>query len=132
MVPLAQAEEAARRTRELLDAQGWCLWRCSTLKNEVICVTMDNGDERAPWGYPVYTQTELELLSSAGASTLRLVHEAKKRAGAIVIEVRRRRVGGGEMCPPDAFPRGEVTPGGSWDETNSVLWKDTIEIITAS
>ncbi|GAI49882.1 unnamed protein product, partial [marine sediment metagenome] len=26
-----QAEETARRTRELLGNQGWCLWKCSTL-----------------------------------------------------------------------------------------------------
>lgn len=81
------AEEAARRTRELLATRGWCLWKCSTLDGEIIAVVLDENAEGVPEGYPVYTEAELEELSQGDVSeaTLRLVHEAKKLAGAKVI-----------------------------------------------
>ncbi len=81
------AEETARRTRELLVSQGWCLWKCSALGREVIAVVLDENVEGAPEGYPVYTVAELEELcqGDVSESTLRLVHEAKKLAGAKVL-----------------------------------------------
>lgn len=84
-VALAQAEETARRTRELL--VGWCLWKCSTLGGEVICVVRDELVEGVPEGYPIYTEAELEALfwTDASGATLRLIHVAKKLAGAKVI-----------------------------------------------
>ena len=83
---LAQAEETARRTRELLVTRGWCLWKCSTLGGDIIAVVRDENIEGVPEGYPVYTQVELEQLCRADINdaTLRLVHEAKKLAGAKV------------------------------------------------
>jgi len=86
---LARAEETARRTRELLNSQGWCLWKCSALGGEVICVVQDELVEGVPEGYPVFTKAELEELCQDGVSgaTLRLVHEAKKIAGAVVVSV---------------------------------------------
>lgn len=81
------AEEVAQRTRELLVVQGWCLWKCSTLGGEVIAVVRDELVEGIPEGYPVYTEDELEELCQDGVSeaSLRLVHEAKKLAGAKVL-----------------------------------------------
>jgi len=86
-VTLAQAEEVAQRTRELLNSQGWCLWRCSALGGEVIAVVLDENVEGVPEGYPIYTEGELVELCQYDVSeaTLRLVHEAKKLAGAKVI-----------------------------------------------
>ena len=85
-VALARAEETARRTRELLNSQGWCLWKCSALGGEVICVVQDELVEGIPEGYLVYTEAEIEELCRDGVSeaTLRLVHEAKKLARAKV------------------------------------------------
>jgi len=55
----AQAEETARRTRELLTMRGWCLWRCNIL-GDTIAVVIDENVEGVPGGYPVYTVTQLE------------------------------------------------------------------------
>lgn len=86
---LAQAEETAQRTRELLSTRGWCLWKCSTLGGEVIAVVLDEDVEGVPERYPVYTEAELEKLcqDDVSDSTLRLVHEAKKLAGAKVVAI---------------------------------------------
>lgn len=80
------AEVIAERTRELLTTRGWCLWKCSNLGGEVIAVVRDENVEGVPESYPVYTETELEELCQDGVSeaSLRLVHEAKKLAGAKV------------------------------------------------
>ncbi len=81
-----QAEETARRTRELLATQGWCLWRCNAFGGDTIARVLDENVEGVPGGYPVYTEAELEQLcqDSVSEATLRLVHEAKKLAGAKV------------------------------------------------
>jgi len=86
---LSDAREVARRTREYLATSGWCLWQCHTLDGEVIVVARDENVHGIPDGYPVYTEDELEKLFSNGIgdSTLRLVHEAKKLAGAVVVSV---------------------------------------------
>jgi len=86
---LSNAREVARRTREYLATSGWCLWQCHTLGDEVIVVARDENVRAIPDGYPVYTEDELEKLFSDGVSdsTLRLVHEAKKLAGAVVVSV---------------------------------------------
>jgi len=49
-------------------------------------VVLDEDAEGTPEGYPVYTVAELEELCQDGVSEahLRLVHEAKKLAGAKV------------------------------------------------
>ena len=84
-IALTQAEELARRTRELIDHQGWCLWECSVLGGEVVAVVRDELVEGIPEGMPVYTEAELRTLfdKPVPRSTLRLVHEAKKQ-GAVV------------------------------------------------
>lgn len=81
------AEETAQRTRELFITQGWCLWKCSALGGEVIAVVREENVEGVPDGYPVYTEAELEELCQDDVSetTLCLVHEAKKLAGAKVV-----------------------------------------------
>ena len=83
------AEVIAERTRELLATHGWCLWKCSTLAGDIIAVVLDEKVEGVPERYPVYTEAELEELCQDGVSgaTLRLVHEAKKIAGAVVVSV---------------------------------------------
>ena len=86
LATLYQAEEVARHTRELLAIQGWCLWKCSRLGGEIIAVVRDENVEGVPESYPVYTEAELEELCQDDVSeaSLRLVHEAKKLAGAKV------------------------------------------------
>jgi DNA repair ATPase RecN len=87
--PLSKAQEVARCTREHLASRGWCLWRCRALGDEVIVVVRDENVKGMPQGYAVYTEEELEKLFSGGVSdsTLRLVHAAKKVAGAVIISV---------------------------------------------
>ena len=83
------AEEVAQCTGELLDSRGWCLWKCSTLDGDIIAVLREENMEGVPEGYPVYTEAELEELCWVDVSeaTLRLVHEAKKLAGAVAISI---------------------------------------------
>jgi len=52
-------------------------------------VVLDENVEGVPGGYPIYTEAELEKLCQDGVSeaTLRLVHQAKKLAGAVVMGV---------------------------------------------
>ena len=86
-IALTRAEEVARHTRELLDHQGWCLWECSALGGEVIAIVRDELVGGVPEGMPVYTEAELRTLFNKPVlrSTLRLIHEAKRRTGAKVI-----------------------------------------------
>lgn len=86
---LAMLEEAAQ-TRELLETRGWCLWRCHALENEVIVVLRDELVDGFPAGYPTYLEQELECLLEVDDSTLKLIHEAKKLAGATVTGVEKQ------------------------------------------
>ena len=87
---LCQAQEAAARTRELLETRGWCLWRCRVLDDEVIVVLRDELVGGFPTGYPTYLEQELESLLEVDDITLKLIHEAKKLAGATVTGVDKR------------------------------------------
>jgi hypothetical protein len=88
---LRQAQEAAARTRELLETRGWCLWRCRALDDEVIVVLRDELVDDFPASYPTYLEQELECLLEVDDSTLKLIHEAKKAAGATVVDIEERR-----------------------------------------
>ncbi|HEY82518.1 MAG TPA: MarR family transcriptional regulator [Dehalococcoidia bacterium] len=89
----AQAKEVAQHTKELLSSRGWCLWKCSVLDGDIIVVLRDELVTGYPEGYPVYTEAELEELCQGGVSeaTIRLIHEAKKTAGATVESVENAR-----------------------------------------
>jgi hypothetical protein len=87
---LRRAQEAAARTRELLETRGWCLWRCRGLDDEVIVVLRDELVGGFPAGYPVYLEQELECLLEVDDSALKLIHEAKKLAGATITGVEKR------------------------------------------
>jgi hypothetical protein len=78
-------EAVVAETKRLLESQGWCLWRCSTLGDAVIVVVRDELMTGYPAGYPVYLAQELDELGGAGADTMRRIHEAKKLAGAVII-----------------------------------------------
>ena len=80
-------EEVARATTEALDARGWCLWKCSTFDGDVIVIMDPYSARGAPTGYPVYTTEELRLLGQLHSKTIRLVHEAKRIAGATIESV---------------------------------------------
>jgi len=86
---LAHAQEVARRTEEMLESRGWCLWRCSALGGEVIVVAIDGDVPGIPQGKVIYTEAELKELFGGGKpvspATLRLIHEAKKRTAALVV-----------------------------------------------
>ncbi len=103
--PAGPAEETVERTMDLLESRGWCLWSCSALGGETIAVVrgeLSEGAEldlmnhladagrtesRSAVDNPVYTEEELYQLFSSDISEahLRLVHEAKKMAGAVVV-----------------------------------------------
>ena len=83
-----EAEQVAIKTEILLEKQGWCLWKCATLKGAIILIVRGKPPTH-PEGYPVYTEAELEILchDDIRESTLRLVHKAKEAGGAVVISV---------------------------------------------
>ena len=100
------AEEVARRTEELLESRGWCLWQCDDLGGEVIVVALGIDVPGIPWGKVVYTEAELKELFGGGKpvspTTLRLIHEAKKRTTALVAspEPLSKEVAGGDPTQP--------------------------------
>ena len=84
--PGQSPEEVARRTSELLGERGWCLWQCDVLGGDVIAV-VDEAARGVPEGLAVYTVPELYLLLKLDETTIRLIHEAKKLGGAVVVGV---------------------------------------------
>ena len=82
---LRRAQEVAAQTRELLETRGWCLWQCRALDNEVIVVAKDEFISGFPDDYPVYTEQELASVTEFDSHMLKLVHEAKKLAGARIV-----------------------------------------------
>lgn len=76
-------------TEELLATQGWCLWQCSALDDEIIALVRDESVKGTPEGYVVYTMSEMAEIGRfrVPQSTLRIIHEAKKLASATVISV---------------------------------------------
>lgn len=95
---LPEPEEVARHTKEFITTRGWCLWRCRTLGGDIIAVVRDENVDGVPEGYPIYTIAELGAMSGVSCtrhpekggiceSTLRLIHEVKKIAGAAVVSV---------------------------------------------
>jgi hypothetical protein len=82
MEPPLPAEEVATETRKLLEAQGWCPWRCSALDNDVIIVVIDELVGGYPMGYPVYTVQELDVITVLDDQLLRVTYKAKKELGA--------------------------------------------------
>jgi hypothetical protein len=94
LAALVQAEEVARCTRELFATRGWCLWKCSVLNGGIIVIARDELASGYHDRYPVYTEFELRQLCEGGVSetTIRLVHEAKKLAGAVVISVEEAKI----------------------------------------
>ena len=84
---LEQAEHVAQETRRLLDTRGWCLWQCAALSGETIALIRDESVKSTPPGYAEYTEEELRKLTQMKKTPWRLVYEAKKLAGARVIQV---------------------------------------------
>lgn len=77
-----------KRTRQLFENPGWCLWRCTKLNDEIICLIRDESVTGYPEKYPVFTDAEIRQLNQdqADLGTYRLVIEAKKCAGKVLIE----------------------------------------------
>lgn len=73
-------------TEELLATQGWCLWQCDALDDEVIALVRDESVKYIPEGYVVYTQAEMAEIGrfKVPQSTLRIIHEAKKRRATVL------------------------------------------------
>ncbi len=76
-------------TEEFLEKRGWCLWQCAALDGEIIALVRDESVKDVPAGYVVYTQAEMEEVGRyrVPQATLRIIHEAKKRAGAKLISI---------------------------------------------
>ena len=77
-----------KRTRILLDQFGWCLWKCTKLNDEIICIIRDDSVRGYPEKYPVFTDQELRQLNQneTPLETWLLIIEAKKHAGKVLIE----------------------------------------------
>lgn len=87
-------EEVGRRTSELLGERGWCLWRCDVLDGDIIVVVDEAIARDVPGGHPAYTVRELFLLLKLDEATIRLIHEAKRLGGAVILGV--------ETCDEDS------------------------------
>jgi len=76
-------------TEDLLEKQGWCLWQCAALDGETIALVRDESVKDVPAGYVIYTQAEMEEVGryKVPQATLRIIHEAKKRASAKLISI---------------------------------------------
>jgi len=77
---LVQANEVAKKTEELLEKQGWALWKCELLNGAEILILRDQDVEKYPQGYPIYTTDDLKSLISLSDKTIRMIHETKKAA----------------------------------------------------
>ena len=84
---LEQAEYAAQETRRQLDSKGWCLWQCDALDGDTVAIVRDESVKGMPPGYAIYTEDELRKLTAMKSAPWRLVHAAKKLAGARVVQV---------------------------------------------
>jgi hypothetical protein len=73
-------------TMDLLASQGWCLWQCAALDDEVIALVRDESVKDIPQGYVVYTQAEMAEVGRfrVPQSTLRIIHEGKKRHASVL------------------------------------------------
>lgn len=86
-----QAQVLSEKTLESLSEKGWCVWRCNNVLEGDTIVLVDEQLQKEgpvkgmPRGYPVYTLAELSGLIDASDSTVRLIHEAKKVAGAEIV-----------------------------------------------
>lgn len=86
-----EAQLLSEKTLESLAEKGWCLWRCNNVLQGDTVLLLDERMKKEglikgmPRGYPVYTLAELSGLIDADDSTVRLIHEAKKAAGAEVV-----------------------------------------------
>ena len=81
------APEVARVTNWHLATRGWCLWKCSAVGGDVLVVVDPHRGRSVPAGYCVYTVTEIYALAQLDPTTIRLVHEAKRVAGAVISSV---------------------------------------------
>jgi len=79
--------DVARTTNRYLADRGWCLWRCSAIDGDLLVVVDPQQACSVPAGYCVYTLIELYALAQLDPRTIRLVHEAKKIAGATIASV---------------------------------------------
>ena len=78
------SEMVSEQSNEQLMIRGWCLWKCGLLEGEVIVVVIDETVTGFPAGYPVYTSQELLELSGMDDPVVKLIHVAKKEAGAVL------------------------------------------------
>ncbi|MBA7712085.1 hypothetical protein ES703_121055 [subsurface metagenome] len=76
------AEGATAESSKLLEDQGWCLWRCRGLGDDIIVVIISELITSYPTGYPVYTLQELEDILPLDDQLLQAAHRAKKELGA--------------------------------------------------
>ena len=93
LIPLTEtsAEIVAQQTQNILAKQGYCLWKCQEIHNEIIMIVDKEMPPEAPSGYPVYTREELEKMDPLPISTVRLINHVKKTSGATVMNVFSRK-----------------------------------------
>ena len=86
--PLDDAEQVANETLQAIDFQGFCLWRCTLLRGEIMMLVRNDLSENIETRYPLYTLEELEMMDELPASTIRLIYHIKKKSGdAVIISV---------------------------------------------
>lgn len=91
---IERARQVAARTQEYLDGRGWVIWACKFFGGEKIVVVRDQTIIGYPDGYPVYTDAELNLMQGWPDSSLRIVHETKKRESVYALPLFKEVKGG--------------------------------------
>ena len=84
-IPVLSAEEVSAKSLEYLSRQGWCLWQCSTLNRDIICIIDPAIAENVPSIYPIYTVDELREMAKNDQPAIILLHEAKKLCNARIV-----------------------------------------------
>ena len=84
-----EAEQVAEDTLQHLADDGFCLWRCRALKNQIIMIVLSDCEVENRAGYPAYTLEELEMLDGSDEQHFRFINQAKK-FGCTLISVERK------------------------------------------
>lgn len=77
---IVQARIVAEKTEAAFAERGWVMWKCSLFNGEKIVIIRDEMVKGYPDGYPVYTDSDLRRVTDLPDATVKLIHEAKKRA----------------------------------------------------
>jgi len=80
-----EMDDQVTKTINEINEKGFCFWQFNIIGDAIVCVVRNVGDP-VPEGYPVYAFSELEILLDANEWTWRMILEAKRLTGAVIIK----------------------------------------------